>query len=302
MYTTTADIDTNTKNRDTTIKNQYLCISVNSLGAEINSIKSSDGQEYIWEGDPEIWEGQAPNLFPFIGKINNGCYQYLEKEYPMTLHGFAMTSEFKLIDQSETSVTFRLSDSPETILCYPFQFDLDITFVLAEKELKVKYKVTNNSNTVMPFSLGAHPAFALNWGKDCAITDYYIEFDEVETCPYQQFNGKSLGRYQHESLVNTSILNITESMFDIDSTIYHGLKSEAVTLRSRSSDKSIRVSFPGFTYLGFWSIPGAPFFCIEPWFGVDDYEDFNGNLVEKDAVEKINPREQFLCEYSIIIE
>jgi len=73
-------------------------------------------------------------LFPFIGKINNARYQYAGKEYLMTKHGFAKTSEFKLINQSKINVTYRLSYSAETLVCYPFKFDLDIRFTLHGKE------------------------------------------------------------------------------------------------------------------------------------------------------------------------
>jgi galactose mutarotase-like enzyme len=285
----------------TTIKNQHICISVNSLGAEISSLQTVNDDEYLWQGDPAIWKGQAPNLFPFIGKINNGRYQFEGKKYSISKHGFAKTSEFKLINQSDINLTYRLSDSPETLECYPFKFDLDISFTLDGKELIVTYKVANNSSTIMPFSLGAHPAFALNWTQGDSITDYYIEFDEIETCPYQQFNGKGLGRIKHPSLVNTSILNITKSMFEIDATIYQGLKSEAVTLRSNTSEKSVRVQFPGFTYLGLWSKPGAAYVCIEPWYGTDDYEDFNGELIKKDGVEIIDVGKYFSGQYSILI-
>jgi len=285
----------------TTINNQWLSISVNSLGAELTSIQSSDGNEYLWEADPAVWNGKSPNLFPFIGKVNDSRYRLAGTEYPMTKHGFARKSEFILLKQSDNSITYRLSDSDETIKCYPFQFDLDITFILDEKTIRVLYQVSNNSKTKMPFSLGAHPAFALNWTDGDSITDYYIEFDQTETCPYQQFNGTALGRHQFPSLSNTSILNINKSMFDIDATIYHGLKSEAVTLRSKQSDRSVRVEFPGFTYLGFWSKPAAPYFCIEPWYGVDDYEDFNGDLTDKDGIEIIDAGDSFNCEYRIIL-
>jgi len=141
----------------------------------------------------------------------------------------------------------------------------------------------------------------LNRTEGDSITDYYIEFDEIKNCHYQQVNGKALGRFEHESLVNTSSLNITSSMFEIDATIYHYLTSETVTLRSKSSDKSVIIKFPGFTYLGLWSTPAAPYICIEPWYGVDDYIHFNGDLMEEDRVEIIDSDEQFSCEYRIQI-
>ena len=132
----------------TTIKNQHICISVNSLGAEISSLQTVNDDEYLWQGDPAIWKGQAPNLFPFIGKINNGRYQFEGKKYSISKHGFAKTSEFKLINQSDINLTYRLSDSPETLECYPFKFDLDISFTLDEFDFTLSGIFSQGSESV----------------------------------------------------------------------------------------------------------------------------------------------------------
>ena len=146
-----------------TISNDWLSVSVNSLGAAMTSIKAANGDEYLWSGDPAVWNGQAPNLFPFVGKVTNETYRFEGKEYNLGKHGFARTSEFECIAQSESRITYRLSESESTLVGYPFKFDLDITFALEENVLRVIYDVANNSQTVMPFSIGAHPAFACKY-------------------------------------------------------------------------------------------------------------------------------------------
>ncbi len=46
-----------------------------------------------------------------------------------------------------------------------------------------------------------------------------------------------------------------------------------VTLEDPAAKVSIKVEFPEFPHLGFWSEPGYEFICIEPWQGMDDHED-----------------------------
>ena len=54
-----------------TLKNDKISLSVDTLGAQMISLKSADGVEYLWQGDPQYWGDQAPNLFPFIGRLTN---------------------------------------------------------------------------------------------------------------------------------------------------------------------------------------------------------------------------------------
>ena len=285
----------------TTITNEQLCVSINSLGAAMTSIKTVSGDEFLWSGDPKVWNGQAPNLFPFVGKLKGGTYSFEGNEYKMAKHGFARGLEFSVISQSATAVTFRLSQNESTLVNYPFNFDFDITFSLDGKALDISYDVTNNSSGLMPFSLGAHPAFACNWSKNSVIADYYLEFDSKENGGHVQFGGDCLSRVEHHALSESRILNLSENLFDADALIYSGLESRAVTLRSNKSDKSVRLEFPDFTYLGIWSKPGAPYVCVEPWFGCDDFEDSNGDALQKDGIEVLSAGESFNCVYKIVI-
>ena len=105
-----------------TIKNEYLTVDINSLGAELWSVKSADGCEYIWQGDPEFWSGRAPIMFPICGRLFEGKYTYLGKEYTMPNHGIARSSEFSLLKQTDNEITLSLVADDKTKESYPFDF------------------------------------------------------------------------------------------------------------------------------------------------------------------------------------
>ena len=86
--------------------------------------------------------------------------------------------------------------------------------------------MNNHSDGVMPFSVGTHLAFACNWTKGDLISDYYLEFDEEETCPYLQFNGIALSREAHKLLGGSETLQLSNNMFDIDALIFKGLNQK----------------------------------------------------------------------------
>lgn len=63
------------------------------------------------------------------------------------------------------------------------------------------------------------------------------------------------------------------------------------------------MDFTGFPYLALWTKPtGAPFICIEPWYGHSDYGDFTGELKDKQGIEKLSINEEFKAEYSLYIK
>ncbi|HBS52929.1 MAG TPA: aldose epimerase, partial [Flavobacterium sp.] len=46
---------------------------------------------------------------------------------------------------------------------------------------------------------------------------------------------------------------------------------------------------------------GAPFICIEPWFGYSDTTESNGNLFEKEGIVILNSEDTFQTNFSIEI-
>ena len=106
-----------------TIENEYLKVQVSSLGAELMSIvNKTNGGEYLWQGDKKYWGGRAPVMFPICGRLYDGKYTYLGKEYTMPNHGIARASEFTLKSASLESITLELKANEQTKAHYPFDF------------------------------------------------------------------------------------------------------------------------------------------------------------------------------------
>src|SRR5687768_6508972 len=143
-----------------TITNHDLTAVINPLGAELTSLKYNK-REYIWEGNPEYWGKHSPILFPIVGTLKNNTYTYNGNEYNLTRHGFARDHEFTVKHLGSDTVTFLLSANEDTSMVYPFDFELGLTYTIRDSMLHFDYTVTNKGNERMPFSLGAHPAFAL---------------------------------------------------------------------------------------------------------------------------------------------
>ncbi len=103
------------------IKKQNIEAVINTKGAELFSLKK-DGKNYIWDVNTDFWNKTSPILFPIVGALKNGEYQYNNKTYQLPRHGFARDLEFEIISKNEDAVTFSLKYSDETLKVYPFQF------------------------------------------------------------------------------------------------------------------------------------------------------------------------------------
>jgi galactose mutarotase-like enzyme len=52
-----------------------------------------------------------------------------------------------------------------------------------------------------------------------------------------------------------------------------------------------------FPYLGIWAKPNAPFVCIEPWVGMADFTDANGEILQKRGMVILAIGEEFEREF-----
>lgn len=272
---------------------------------ELCSIRSlSSDKEFLWHGDPQIWNGQAPILFPIIGLLKEERTIINGLEYAIPKHGIVRHSESVTVSHSNShSITFVLSWNEETLKVYPFKFELEVTFSLEDEKLNISHLVRNVGDSIMHFHLGGHPAFNCPVSKDHSISDYHIQFEEVENSKSWLINGDGLitDKYIEVFKPNSSMLQLTESLFDDDALIFRDLKSTAATLASKKSGPILRVDYSDFPYLGIWAKPNAPYVCIEPWFGIADHENADGNFLSKEILQSLEPGSEKIFSYSITI-
>ncbi len=287
------------------IENEKLSVGSKTAGAELTSIRlKACSTEYLWQADPKHWNRHAPLLFPIVGSVANNQYSYGGRQYTLKNHGFARDSEFIVAQQSGDAVTYRLGSSPESLAMYPFRFVLEVSYRLEGNAVVVGWLVENTDEKVMCFSIGAHPAFNCPIVTDDSFEDYFLEFEQSETLDRQYVNASNLliAGKNEPFLRNERIKPLSSGMFADGAFILDGVKSSSVALKSRKTDKSVIVSFPGFPQLGIWAPPGAPFVCIEPWYGIAESTDFTGDLTQKKAVLSLEPGAAFKSEYRISVE
>lgn len=252
-----------------TLQNEHLSLTVDTLGAQMMSIQSADGCEYLWQGDPKYWSDRSPTLFPFIGRLLDKHYTFHGKAYPMKIHGFATGTEFSPEEQTDTKLVLTLTSSIATLVMYPFDFTLEVTYELKAGTIVIASRVRNQSGEYMPFSLGGHPGFRVPLEEGGKFEDYYLEFSE--SCSPQRilFSPTTVltsGRVPFMGLQDGKVLPLTHGLFDEDAIVLEHMARE-VTLKSRTSTRSVTVAYPDMPYVGFWQMPGmdAPYVCIEPW-------------------------------------
>lgn len=271
------------------IENEKLKIGVKEYGCELTSIYSKDADfEYLWQGDESIWYGQSPILFPIVGRLIDDKYYLNGKEYSMPKHGFARKTEWKLQSKEETKMSFILKENEDTLKIYPYKFDLIVEFSINGLHLETKHTVINKNNREMYFSLGAHPGF------NCEIGDV-LSFSQNETLETEKIDlVKSLRIPETFPVLNNEKdILITKNIFDEDALILHGIKSDIITLHSENHDRTISFDMGRSPYLGIWAKPGAPYVCIEPWFGVNDSTEKKNDISEKDAINRLEAGEVF---------
>lgn len=271
------------------IENDFIKIGVKEAGCELTSIYSKkSAYEYLWQGDESIWYGQAPILFPIVGRLIEDKYVLNGKEYTMPKHGFARKMNWSLLNKDEDSMSFILSETEDTLKSFPYEFDLIVTYTISENSLKVNHCVVNKNDCDMYFSLGAHPAFNCNIGDT-------LDFDINETLATEKIDLINSLRLPETFPVlnNEKTIVITENIFNEDALILNGIKSENITLRHSDGKHNVTFNMGGSPYLGIWAKPGAPYVCIEPWFGVNDSTVKKSDFSEKDAINKLPPEEIF---------
>ncbi len=274
---------------DCPITNERFTATISTAGAELRSLFDREGpREVMWQGDPAWWKGTAPVLFPIVGGLRNGSYRHGGREYRLGQHGFARSSEFVRRSGGNDWVELGLTASDATREVYPFEFDFAVTFALERSGLDVRYRVENRGSCRMLFSIGSHPA--LNMPFDGGnIERYCVLFDSEEDTDRLFFkDGCTVSGRHAEAFESSRVIGLSRTMFDAGPVILPSVRSGGVVIRKSGSGRALRIRTGGSPSLALWSKPGAPFICVEPWFGLPDPDDADGELSEKPGIMELD--------------
>ena len=203
---------------------------------------------------------------------------------------------FDLIDKHENSAIFSIHSSNETLKVYPFDFELQIRYSLEENKLNIEYTVLNKTAAKLPFSIGAHPAFAL----DGNFEDYQLEFEKNEPLEFNLLENNLISNQTEFLEKKEGLVELRHQLFENDALIFKKLESKSISLL-KNKIAFLKVHFQGFPHLGIWTPNNAPFLCIEPWYGHSDTNESDGNLFNKEGIQIIDANKTFNSKFIIEI-
>jgi hypothetical protein len=279
-----------------TLSNSELTATINTFGAELISFKNDSNKEYIWEGNPNYWGKHSPILFPIVGSLRNNNYIYNNSIYHLPRHGFAREMDFEVKEKTDLEVVFSLKQTGATLEKYPFNFELQISYTLTNSVLKIGYKVINNNDFSMPFSIGAHPAFAL----PSDFKYYELLFEKSEKLIVSTLENDLISNATYILPMENNSLRLNYSLFENDALIFKTIASKSVTI-TENKIPFLKVHYNDFPSLGIWTKSQAPFICIEPWIGYADTIENNGNLEDKEGIQILGENQTFETNYLIEI-
>ena len=290
------------------ISSNSLTASIDTMGAQLMSLRKGES-EYLWQGDSNWWPRRAPILFPIVGVLKDSKAESAEGTISLARHGLARLNQFEVVEQSTSSVTLQLKSTEETRKAYPYDFELKLIFSVAGDTLTQTYEVTNPANVVLPFTLGAHPAFNIPIpGVEAASLDqYHLLFTRSWTSYGPSITDEGLCDYTtpQKLIVNSDTLPLSWELIDREKTItLEDVPDRRITLATNveasSEAHGIQMDFEGFDYLGIWSAaPGCPFVALEPWCGIADTVDCDGIFEHKPGIMCLEPEQSITKTLSV---
>ena len=271
------------------LKSTLLSAEIAPLGAELVALRDAKGGDLLFNGDPAYWTGRAPLLFPIIGRLPGDVLLHQGVSYPMLQHGFARRRTFTLLSATEDAATFALDADDETRKQYPFEFSLRVTYTLLEATLAITATVGNPGAEPLPASFGFHPAFAFPLPYGGTKADHRLIFDKQEVETIHRPVG---GLFSTATEANPAVDGIIEldddTLFERDALIFQHVRSHHIRY-GVPGEPGLEVDFEGMPQLGLWGKPGAPFVCIEPWYGHASPEGEGGEFTDKPGLSHIPP-------------
>ena len=285
------------------LENDKIRIEIDSHGAELKSlVKKETGAEYMWCADAKYWGRTSPVLFPLVGNVSGKQYRTKGKTFDMGQHGFARDMEFTLESQTDNEIWFVLRSNEETLAKYPYEFVLKLGYRLDGAKVEVLWHVENPSEEELPFAIGGHPAFYCPVTSGGKQSDCYIQFDIAGSLKCSTIDGYLVGDRVDTYELEDGMLRIDEHLFDNDALIIEKQNIKKVSLcdPKKQAFLTIEMDAPLF---GIWrpADPGAPFVCIEPWYGRSDRIGYAGELRDREYENVLAAGENWDAGYTILV-
>ncbi len=269
----------------------FNCISF-STHVKDQAVEIIDSPDDVLTGEYRPSGFGIPILFPFPNRIRAGQFSWEGKSYevplapgqPNAIHGFCYDRPWRLLNQTEDSVTgrFQLSvDAPDRLNCWPADFIFDVRYRVAESRLECQFRITNCDKKPLPWGLGTHAYFRLPFGAGSSPDQCELSVPVNEQWELSEFlpTGRRLAVDNNAPLRNGASFGTLK--FD---DVFTGWQSDGGTVRSTILDPQAGIQLMQicdsqyFREAVVFTPPNRNAVCIEPYTCVTDAI----NLEQKD--------------------
>lgn len=249
-------------------KEQYLTyiLSDSEAISQITVVPERGGIILLWQiqgqdvlyldkerfSNPEMSiRGGVPILFPICGNIDDNTYIYRDRTYTLKQHGFARDLPWEVTQQRTdncASLTITLKSNKQTLLVYPFEFQLDFTYELKANSLIIRQKYSNKSEKKMPFSFGLHPYYYVPDKSKVIFDIYSSEYQDQATKKIVSYDGT---------------FNFDQDEIDVG---FQSLTRSLATMTDDHRKLKLFLSWSDiYSTFVFWTLKGKDYVCLEPW-------------------------------------
>ncbi len=244
--------------------------------------------------------GRAPFLWPATGRNfvdpsggerreSGLAYQWNGRRYPIPIHGFASGMPWREVSTSaaeqRAQLVLAISDTPETRAQYPFGFEIQAAYLLADGELGITYtvKAAAENRAPMPFSIGNHITFVMPLVPGSEPGETLIE--TPSTIEYLK-DPPGIPTGEARPLSYRTPTPVSE-LPRLSAVSLGGYGAEPYLVLTDPQGLSIRIShnpqsIPDEPVILFnlWGDPASGFFSPEPWVGLQNSLNRKQGLVE----------------------
>jgi aldose 1-epimerase len=253
-----------------------------------------DGVDLMRPALPEAVDEKAADktamfpLVPYSNRIRGGAFIYwgirrtVPKNHPVVpdpLHGEGWQRVWSIKEQTETSVTIAFSHNGKN--GFPFAYEAEETFEIADAKLSASLKLTNKGGIPMPCGLGFHP--------------FFLRDDDTVV----KFKNKMLWAHESAPPRERPIKVPPEWPFDkglkIDTleldTCFGGFDGTAEITYPSQNRKITMTAYGDFGHVVVWSPKGEKFFCVEPVTNANDAFNLASRGVAGTGIKTLDPEE-----------
>lgn len=284
------------------LANKWLELEISPKGAEICSIKGlRTGKEYLWKGDPALWNRHSPLLFPIVGRLNKDTAYIDGRKYKIPKHGFLSDAKFETKLLEPHMVVLYFDSSARMHSMFPFPFHIEVMYKLRSNHLEVLWRLRNTGISPMPFQIGGHPGLNYPNNSSHMRVKAYLSFrgrKNLESASVAESGCLAQRRYALP--MEDIYLPITDELFNNDSVIIDRNQVDTVALLDLNKKPYVTLETQAPVIL-LWSPyrQDAPFICIEPWYGLPDYDGYEGDFEMRPYTNRVNPGHQAAMGYML---